>query len=152
MNNKGFTLIELLIVITIIGLLASIVLASASAARAHARDTRRQADLHALHTAISSYFIDKGTLPRSTGWCTYISNTTSGYGTSFQNDISPKYIVKVPLDPTKAGQVGDYFYKNTNTNIGSFVLCANLEKNTGQTNNYSSCTGGSVYNYCITGL
>lgn len=44
-NNKGFTLIELLMVISVIGLLSSIILASLNSARTKARYAKAQAEL-----------------------------------------------------------------------------------------------------------
>ena len=49
-STKGFTLIELLLVISIIGLLSSIVFTSLLAARQTARDSKRVSDLHQLAT------------------------------------------------------------------------------------------------------
>lgn len=51
-KTKGFTLIELLIVITIIGILATAILASFGAAQAKARDGRRKSDLAQLKRAM----------------------------------------------------------------------------------------------------
>ena len=57
-NQSGFTLIELLTVISIIGLLGSVVLANLNVARARARDAKRIADMSTLRTAITAYNID----------------------------------------------------------------------------------------------
>lgn len=55
MNNlrQGFTIIELLVVITIIGLLATVIVATLSNSRAKARDARRLGDLHSISSAIA---------------------------------------------------------------------------------------------------
>jgi prepilin-type N-terminal cleavage/methylation domain-containing protein len=151
-NIRGFTLIELLVVIAIIGILSSVVLASMNTARAKGRDARRKADLEQLATAVQMYYDDHGYLPRNgSGWCTYISNTNSGWGAAFQADIVPTYLRTISLDPTKANATGDYFYSNDNNTAGQFTLCATLEQSTGNSyTQWSGCAGWSTgYNYCI---
>lgn len=57
----GFTLIELSVVISIIGLLSSVVLASLNTARAKARDSRRMSDLRNIQLALELYYDKYGT-------------------------------------------------------------------------------------------
>jgi prepilin-type N-terminal cleavage/methylation domain-containing protein len=54
-NQKGFTLIELMVVITIIGLMASVVLAALASSRATARDTQRVQMVKELQKALELY-------------------------------------------------------------------------------------------------
>src|SRR3990167_7760520 len=50
--KRGFTLIELLVVISIIGILASFVVASFNSAQQKGRDSKRKSDLDAVKTAL----------------------------------------------------------------------------------------------------
>jgi type II secretion system protein G len=64
MNQKqGFTLIELLIVISIIGLLASIVLVSFDGSQRKARDVQRIQDINNFYNAMEQYKIAYGVYP-----------------------------------------------------------------------------------------
>jgi prepilin-type N-terminal cleavage/methylation domain-containing protein len=57
---KGFTLVELLVVISIIGLLSSIVYASVNSSRVRARDVRRVVDVRQIEKAVQLYAADHG--------------------------------------------------------------------------------------------
>jgi prepilin-type N-terminal cleavage/methylation domain-containing protein len=69
MNNmkkdKGFSLVELLIVITIIGILSTIILNSVSNARARAYDSKIKQQLSSFRTAAEIYFSNQ--FPNSYG-------------------------------------------------------------------------------------
>ncbi len=52
-SAKGFTLIELLVVVAVIGLLASIVLASLREARQNANDAKRMSDIRNIQKQLS---------------------------------------------------------------------------------------------------
>lgn len=54
-KKNGFSLIELLVVITIIGILATIGMMSYRTANQKARDSRRQADIQAIQSALEVY-------------------------------------------------------------------------------------------------
>jgi prepilin-type N-terminal cleavage/methylation domain-containing protein len=145
MKRPAFTLVELLVVISIIGLLSTIAAVSLSSSRSAARDTKRKADIRQISQAVELYYNSNGNLPTNGGWCTYISNPTY---LTFVNDIAP-FMAKVPSDPQKPVQVGDYLYFNLADTAGRYALCANMEKATGNSYNYTSCADGAFYNYCI---
>jgi len=60
LKSGGFSLIELLIVITIIGLLSTIILSSVSNSRARAYDSKIKQQLSSFRTAAEIYFINQG--------------------------------------------------------------------------------------------
>jgi len=111
-KNKGFTLIELLVVVAIIGILASVVLASLNSAREKSRDARRLSDVKQIQTALSLYYDKYGTYPPNT------DNDYSGWDTGCYggNDtfIAPlgteKFISKTPCDPSTTSLSGGYRY------------------------------------------
>ena len=113
-KEKGFTLIELLVVVAIIGILASVVLASLNTARAKARDVKRKEDMVQLRTALAMYYNDNGSYPSSSGtWRSAVSY--GGYGTGAAGYIPglvPKYIGVLPQDLPLDG----YLYLSDGTN------------------------------------
>jgi len=64
-SQRGFTLIEMLIVITIIGILASIAVPQYSRSVLASREAVLKEDLYRLRQAIDQYRADKGVYPPS---------------------------------------------------------------------------------------
>lgn len=164
--KKGFTLIELLIVITIIGILASIGLNSFTSAQKKGRDARRKTHLKQLTDALESYYNDQGQYPSDDGsgnlmgcginaveLCTWgttaFSNTTTG----------TVYMVETPND----GSTGQNYYYDAIADVtlnNKFLLYARLEntqdidvpKNVDgdpQVYNGTSCGSSILCNYGI---
>jgi general secretion pathway protein G len=64
--KKGFTLVELLVVISIIGLLATVAVVSLGSARTKARDGKRVADMRSLEAALEQFYSDNAGYPDNT--------------------------------------------------------------------------------------
>ena len=109
--QKGFTLIEILIVITIIGLLTSIVLVGLGSFRSRGRDARRIADLRETQNALELYYTKNQTYPQTSDW-----NTLEQMITDSQIGIS-----NIPKDPLASKT---YFYGSDGQN---YVMGAELE-------------------------
>jgi len=162
--KKGFTLIELLIVISIIGILASLTLASFGSAQAKARDGVRKSDLAQVKRALElakadcegnayyPYIGDSSSLGNAqtnyTGLMTYLTNSAWG---------NNKYLSSAITDPSNgATQIYSYFTTATNANkcadiLGAFtqggaidyVLAVQLERvsDKGAADSRTKCAG-----------
>jgi len=64
--KKGFTLLELLIVISIIGILSSIVVVNFANGSKQARDARRVQEVYQIGHALQMYYSDEGKYPDNT--------------------------------------------------------------------------------------
>lgn len=120
-KNKAFTLIELLVVVAIIGVLASVVLASLNTARKKARDVVRAKDMQTIYTMLVQYAIQYGGIPAAGGG----DSDAGGWDYSSQPIASPRFLSflvtggitnKVPVDPINdmTGDMvpsGTYAYK-----------------------------------------
>ena len=90
-KNTGFTLVELLIVITIIGILASIGLSTFTSAQTKSRDVKRKAHLKQLSDAFEAYYNDHGEYP---------DEADIVWNTAFTDANGTIYMVQLPTDPT----------------------------------------------------
>ena len=80
-SQRGFSLIELLVVVTIIGILASIALINVRTAQRKAREAALRENLFQMRKAIDNFYADKQRYP------------------SDLNELVPNYIRKIPADP-----------------------------------------------------
>jgi prepilin-type N-terminal cleavage/methylation domain-containing protein len=112
--RKGFTLLEILLVITAIGILASIVLLAINPNRqiAQVRNTVRQADINTIQKALEQYLINNGRYPSSIRITPgYICNTeteqiggiTNCSGRVDLRELVPTYLAAIPKDPQATG-------------------------------------------------
>lgn len=130
-EKRGFTLIELLVVVAIIGLLASIVLASLNSARKKARDSRRMGDVKSVQNALELYANDNGGVyPRTANDCSgaggCLLSTLCGAGA---DQLGTTYMAACPVDPTNSAPSVYYYRTKTNvagTNTG-YCVAATLE-------------------------
>lgn len=175
----GFTLIEFLVVISIIGLLASIVMASLNSVRAKGRDAKRIADLHQIGRALELYYDTQGQYPpdavscdTSAGAsgdappsCSPASDTTPGPGDFWVTGgfrlVSPVFIPVPPSDPRN---IRPYFYLyepvQGETQFGvscaagnacAYIVSALLEVSTDPRSNPGCNQRFPWHNYCIAG-
>ncbi len=129
MNNinkkfiRGFTLIELLTVISIIGILSSVVLSSLNGARKKAWNTKIVQEAKTVQIALELYYEDHGTVPlpnvsiyswQSTAW------------DELDTELKP-YISKLPT-PQTTSIIYPYYYTShgpggvATYNVGSVCL------------------------------
>ncbi len=129
-KKTGFTLVELMVVISIIGILASIVYANYGAARAAARDDVRKSALKEAQLAIELYKAQYGVYPPQ-GCGAY--PTYAGRGThpswgctadQYITGLVPDFIAALPEDPISEYIDGyGFIYLSTGTD---YKLIAHL--------------------------
>ena len=107
--KKGFTLIEVMVVISIIGILVSILVLSFDQARKHSRDSARKAALKQLQLAIETYKAQNGVYPPQ--GCGTVGTQWAGPGpisaswgascSQYITGVTPDFIAVLPTDPNQ---------------------------------------------------
>ena len=117
-KRSGFTIIEMLVVITIIGLLMSVVFSSLSVGRKKSRVAKRVTDMKQVQAALEFYYAANHSYP-STGGSSSWRGTCSGYGSYTANNtipgLAPTFISAVPTDPQTANAAQCYLYTSDGT-------------------------------------
>ena len=119
-DDEGFTILELLVVVSIIGLLASIIFISFRGVRTEARDAERVSTLQEVQNALERYYSDYGRYPSrdatgvNYGGFTYNLRDASGACTindpdlRFDNSASLGFLLELfELGYTKNGYWND---------------------------------------------
>jgi type II secretion system protein G len=152
--QRAFTLVELLVVISIIGILATLITANLNSARSRARDAQRKSDLKNMSTALRLYYNDRGVFPvkdasyQIMGCTSYDSPASCVWGTEWSVGSGTEktiYMSILPKDPLSPSQ--DYRYEPGATG-DTFVLSACLENssdNQGLAASEISCTSNWMF-------
>lgn len=134
--SKGFTLIELMVVIAIIGLLASVVMASLNDVRSKARDTARIQTLRQIETALYSYYSNNGFYPKimhGLGVESVCGSQTENWGHCDRlKTLTDALAPYISLDPEKLSSFtnGVYYFSyasQSDDNWQSYGMMFNLE-------------------------
>ncbi len=134
-NSSGFTLVELMVVVSIIGLMSSILYVNYNDAREQARDKVRMTDLKSLQLAIETYKAQHGRYPAQGCGTVGTSFAGPGLGTgSFAScdvyitghaggvTFTPDFISVLPRDSRFESETNKGFYYMTDTNGTSYKL------------------------------
>ncbi len=122
LKKNGFTMIEVLVVVTIIGVLASIGIVSYQTTNKKSRDSRRKADIEEIRAALEMCRADTGSYPEAI--------TLGGSLQCSYDSITNTYLDPIPHDPlcpegSCIGDHSDYSYIQTANN--SYTITAKME-------------------------
>ncbi len=129
--RAGFTLIEMLVVISIIGILATLVAANLNSARSRARDAQRKSDMKNLQTALRLYYNDFGIYPGASGGGNILGCGSATppaslcpWGSEWSvHDGTTVYMTALPRDPLSPTQS----YRYASSDSDDYTLSACLE-------------------------
>jgi prepilin-type N-terminal cleavage/methylation domain-containing protein len=89
----GFTIIELLTVVSIIGLMSSIVTSSLNSSRVKARDSLRLSQIREVEKALSLYYLNNGVYPLNT-YGLIFDSSIPGNWSSMISDLNSANLIK----------------------------------------------------------
>ena len=140
-KSRGFTLIELLIVVSIIGVLATLLMTNFIGIRQRARDAQRKGDLKQIQSALELYRADQGSYPLTASFPVCGLSLTGG---------SPQstYMQKIPCDPLNATPY-TYTYGSNGTAYSLISCLENLNDSQKDAANNSPCDGTNNWSFTV---
>lgn len=138
--TRGFTLIELIVVISIIGILSSLLVANFMNVRYKTRDGVRKKDLEQIRLALETYRIDAGEYPVNI----YPISSSNCSGSDSLQLGSTIYMESIPCDPGDKTLKYDY----SRSSILRYELSACLENSNDQDTNVvddGTCDSGKRF-------
>ena len=133
-KRKGFTLVELLVVVSVIGILASIGAARYQISEKQARDSRRMSDLNQYRVAFENYSANNGSLyPVPAAGCNYASVVCNG-------QLTPDYMATCPQDPRSGSGEGHIYWYCADAVGTEYNLSTTLEA---KDNIWHLCSNGA---------
>ncbi len=128
--------------IAIIGILATVVIASLNSARGKARDAARLATAKNIQTALEMHFAENGIYPETLG---FLSNSGR---TNLVNSLSP-YISSLPNSHEYAYYRRDYTGCTPVGSVDRYIIFVRLESGSGEDMSYDTylnCRKSSLNN------
>jgi len=144
-SERGFSLIELLVVMSIVGLMSSVILVNLTKSTRKSRDARRKNDIAQLQKAIQLYFDDKRVFPPNAdndgaGW------DESNDGSFLDTLVSSGYLKQQIVDPrnTATFSYSYQLYNQGSTNCTStfYILGVRKFENDPALGGNAQCPGG----------
>lgn len=151
-----------MVVITIIGILVSILILSFNEARQNSRDNARKAALKQLQLALETYKAQNGSYPAQ--GCGTVGTQFAGPGPTTNSSfasctlyivgLSPDFIGMLPTDPNKENEDNSGFYYRTDATGSAYKVMVNKSVESQYVNDFadefarcpSTCSSGSVCN------
>ena len=115
--SKGFTLVELLITVIIIGILAGSLVVGFGQMRAKTTATRIISDLRTMRSALTLYYLDKGTWPPPGDW------------TSIKDYIDSDALTNNPQSAEQPKIYATQIVSTSGVNYGKMFVKANVSDN-----------------------
>jgi type II secretion system protein G len=153
-KQAGFTLMELIVVMAILGLLATVGLASFRSSQLKSRDAKRKSDLEQVQRALEMYHNDYGGYPQSNNsGQIMISSAPISWRGGEMKDSKTLYMKELPGDPSGSPQ---YCYQYVTDPSTGYQLYAKLENSQDAhciggieegCKTKRSCGGSDEYNY-----
>lgn len=132
--KRGFTLIELLVVVAIIGILASVVLASLNTARGKGSDAAIEANLTDMQSQAAIYYDGNGNQSYGVNASCVLTNgsITNGCGAGvFSSSDSTSIFSGLKAASLASGGAGANVYGATDSTGGLYAVEANLKGKAG---------------------